>query len=47
MRTEMARLTLARKISAVAESLEERRNVRSEETEFEDIAVSSGLPAER
>ena len=48
MRAEMARLTLARKIAAIALSnLEERRDVRSEETELDDIAVSSDLPAAR
>ena len=40
IRTEMARLTLARKIAAVALRVwEERRDVRSEETEVDDIAV--------
>src|SRR5262249_23103203 len=34
-------------VADVVRVLEERRNVRSEETEFDDIAVSSGLPAER
>src|SRR5262245_26889324 len=40
IRTEMARLTLARKIAAVALRVWKKgRNVRSEETEFDDIAV--------
>jgi hypothetical protein len=44
MRAEMARLTLARKIAAIALTIWKKgETVRSEEAELDDIAVLSGF----
>jgi len=44
MRADGAADPGAQDCSNRSDNLEERRNVRSEETEIDDIAVSSGLP---
>jgi hypothetical protein len=47
IRIEMARFDASpQDCRSCSENLEEGRNVRSEETEFDDIAVSKGLPAD-